>query len=890
MGLASAFMKTPLRGTLAPASAGPRRRRALQALVLALGLGAGPAAFAGSALQFDGSNDHVALGTAPALGLSTVTVETWFRRSGAGVATSTGSGGVSAVPLVAKGRSEGDGSNVDMNWFLGIRATDNVLVADFEEGAGGASPGLNHPIAGSTPIASGVWYHAAATYDGTRWQLFLNGNLEAELVVGRPLRNDSIQRAAMGTAMNSTGVASGYFAGALDEVRVWNHARTAAQIAASRDLEIPSAAGLVGRWALDEGAGTLASDSSGSGLTGTLVNGPTWVGGFGSPVQPVVTRGPYLQWGTPGSVIVRWRTDVATDSRVRYGTSAASLDGTVDDGVVTTEHEVRLAGLSPQTRYYYAVGSTTVTLAGGPDFAFRTAPPVGTSVPTRVWVLGDSGTKDVVAAAVRDGYTAFANGRETDVWLMLGDNAYQNGTDAEYQAAVFDMYPAQLRQSVLWSTIGNHDTGQTANPSPTIPHFQIFNNPTDGSAGGVASGTERYYSFDFGRIHFICLDSMTSSRAPGSPMLTWLENDLGSTLQDWIVVFFHHPPYSKGSHNSDAESQLTEIRTNILPILEAGGVDLVLAGHSHSYERSFLLDGHYGLSTTLTAAMKQEAGSGREGDPGGAYDKPAGLVANEGAVYVVAGNGGHVTNWTGGSTAEFAPNPHPAMYFSALHVGSMVLDVDGNRLDAKMIRENGTVDDYFTILKGTPAPQPPAAPTGLSATAGNAQVALAWTGSSGATSYTVKRGTTSGGPYAALAGTAATSYTDTSAGNGTTWHYVVSASNAAGESANSNQASATPSAPATTPAAPSALSAVAASRTQVNLAWNDNSGNETAFLIERSTKANSGFVQVGSVGANVRGFSSTGLSPNKQYYFRVRATNGSGNSAYSNVAGTKTPR
>jgi predicted phage tail protein len=141
-----------------------------------------------------------------------------------------------------------------------------------------------------------------------------------------------------------------------------------------------------------------------------------------------------------------------------------------------------------------------------------------------------------------------------------------------------------------------------------------------------------------------------------------------------------------------------------------------------------------------------------------------------------------------------------------------------------------------------------------------------------------------------LAGTAATAYTDGAASNGTTYHYVVSASNAAGESANSNQASATPTAPASTPAAPSGLAAVATSRTQVNLSWNDNSSNETAFLIERSTKANSGFAQVGSVGANVRTFSSTGLSANKQYYFRVRAANGSGNSAYSNVAGAKTPR
>jgi hypothetical protein len=100
---------------------------------------------------------------------------------------------------------------------------------------------------------------------------------------------------------------------------------------------------------------------------------------------------------------------------------------------------------------------------------------------------------------------------------MLGDNAYDTGTDAEYQAAVFSMYPSILRQSVLWSAIGNHDTAQSTNPSLSIPYFQIFNLPTNGEAGGVASGTEKYYSFDYANIHFICLDSMTSVAAAREP-------------------------------------------------------------------------------------------------------------------------------------------------------------------------------------------------------------------------------------------------------------------------------------------------------------------------------------------------------------------------------------
>ena len=150
----------------------------------------------GAAIDFGGTNAYVTFGAAPGLGASTFTIETWFRRDGAGIATNTGTGGVVAVPLVTKGMAEAEGGTVDMNYFLGIRASDNVLVADFEDTA----TGLNHPVAGTTVIPSdGVWRHAAATYDGTTWRLYLDGALQAQLVVGAftPQFN-SIQHATLG--------------------------------------------------------------------------------------------------------------------------------------------------------------------------------------------------------------------------------------------------------------------------------------------------------------------------------------------------------------------------------------------------------------------------------------------------------------------------------------------------------------------------------------------------------------------------------------------------------------------------------------------------------------------------------------------------------------------
>jgi hypothetical protein len=163
-----------------------------------------PAGRASAATNFglglNGSTQYVALGAAPSLATSNFTLELWFNRTGAGVGTSTGNLGIAnAVPLITKGRAEAEGSNVDMNYFLGIDATSGKLVADFEEGVGGTGPlGLNHPVAGTTVVTSNAWHHVAATYDGT-WKLYLDGVLDATLAVNQPARGDSIQHAAIGT-------------------------------------------------------------------------------------------------------------------------------------------------------------------------------------------------------------------------------------------------------------------------------------------------------------------------------------------------------------------------------------------------------------------------------------------------------------------------------------------------------------------------------------------------------------------------------------------------------------------------------------------------------------------------------------------------------------------
>jgi acid phosphatase type 7 len=422
-----------------------------------------------------------------------------------------------------------------------------------------------------------------------------------------------------------------------------------------------------------------------------------WFGAVWPAVAAELLRGPYLQLGTPNSVIVKWRTDQVTESIVRYGLAPDELELSAVDLVPTTEHAVQILGLTPNTKYFYSIGSITENLAGGDEnHFFLTHPIAGQAKPTRIWAIGDAGTAsagDFGSHLVRDAYLNFKGTNHTDVWLMLGDNAYYDGWDHEYQVAVFETYPTLLRNILLWSTMGNHET-YSADDEGHFAYYDIFTLPTAGQAGGTASGTEKYYSFDYANIHFVCLDSELSTRTRNSPMWNWLQQDLEANTNDWLIAFWHSPPYSKGSHNSDNRfdnnGNMIAMRTNFVSLLEAYGVDLVLCGHSHIYERSYLLNGHYGLSTSLQPTMIKDSGSGRPEDTG-AYIKSA---DDAGAVYIVAGSSGWATSRTGF---------HPVMFFDELELGSLVIDVNTNRMDVRFLRETGAIDDYFTILKGVPA-------------------------------------------------------------------------------------------------------------------------------------------------------------------------------------------
>ena len=413
-------------------------------------------------------------------------------------------------------------------------------------------------------------------------------------------------------------------------------------------------------------------------------------------MEPELTRGPYLNRAAPTEMTIRWRTSVPTDSVVRWGTGPDSPDQTTSDPAITTEHIVRLTGLTPATRYHYAVGHSRGEFAADGSLFFTTSPPRGPARPFRFWALGDCGTGNSNARAVRDAFAAWNGSTHTDFVVLLGDNAYNTGLDSEFQTNFFGIYPDTLRNSPVWPCMGNHEAFNSDSPTETGPYYTAFSMPSAGECGGLPSGVRAYYSFDYANAHFICLDSHDTPRSAAGAMAQWLAADLDANRQEWTIAFWHHPPYTKGTHDSDSLSdssgRMTDMRQILLPILESRGVDLVLNGHSHAYERSRFLNGHYGFSSSFNSAQHVVQPGDGQPDGDGAYRKVIG--ANPGAVYTVTGSAGQT-----GST--YGLN-HPAMIRSLAQLGSVAVDVNGRQLDLHFIHSSGEVRDRFRIVHNSP--------------------------------------------------------------------------------------------------------------------------------------------------------------------------------------------
>ena len=243
-------------------------------------------------------------------------------------------------------------------------------------------------------------------------------------------------------------------------------------------------------------------------------------------------------------------------------------------------------------------------------------------------------------------------------------------------------------------------------------------------------------------------------------------------------------------------------------------------------------------------------------------------------------------NFTAGGTLSFTYTWTPASQSPAVTAaGAYTVEIG--------VFNSAWSTDYYwnsnagtiTLTAGTSAP---AAPTGLTATAGNASVKLSWTASTGATSYNVYRGTTAGGEAtAALAtGITTTSYTDATVGNGTTYYYKVAAVNSGGTSPLSTEVSATPEPAA--PTAPTGLTATAANAS-VKLSWTASTG-ATSYNVYRGTTAGGEATAALATGITITSYTDTSVSNGTAYYYKLAAVNSGGTSPLSTeVSATPEP-
>jgi acid phosphatase type 7 len=284
------------------------------------------------------------------------------------------------------------------------------------------------------------------------------------------------------------------------------------------------------------------------------------------PALPLrLVKGPYLQNVTLTSIVVMWETEAPATSEVRYGID--STYGFVARGSNEVAlHKITLENLEPGSRYHYAVHSVSGDQEGtSEDATFETAPPA--DEPFLVCVYGDSrwqpDVHEAVAAGIRD--SIVEKGLPAIV-LHVGDFISGGSDYASWGREFFDPARALMRDAVLFPARGNHDVY-----SPW--YFALFSLPTG----------ETWYSFDYGCAHIIALDT-TRDYSSTSVQYAWLVKDLESGAAReaaWRFVFFHSPPYSSGGHGG-----AVSVQRDLVPLFEAYGVDMVLSGHDHLYERS----------------------------------------------------------------------------------------------------------------------------------------------------------------------------------------------------------------------------------------------------------------------------------------------------------------
>ncbi|MCX6633545.1 MAG: metallophosphoesterase [Acidobacteria bacterium] len=363
-----------------------------------------------------------------------------------------------------------------------------------------------------------------------------------------------------------------------------------------------------------------------------------------------LVRSPYLQNVSAEGATILWSTNEKGQGEIRY-----SADGDLSRAVAAQirellpsatsrpeyQYQAELRGLSPGREYLYRVLVDGVILKDG--LRFRAAGPG----PFAFLVFGDSGTGGPNQASLA---RRMMDNENPALVLHTGDLSQESGTFGQIESNYFSVYAPLMSRSPFFPTPGNHDYYTDSG----APYLAMDSPP---ATGVPAQDAGRYYSFDWGNVHFISLNSnLLESPAAAQRMLEWLDLDLERQDRFWKVAYFHHPPYPTGHHLRDPISAM--VRERVVPILERRGVQLVLSGHEHSYERTVPL---------------------RNGAP---------ADAGSGTVYIVTGGGG-------GALQDIGPSPTQAFGASVFHY--LRGQVQGSRLTVTAIGLDGREIDRVTL-------------------------------------------------------------------------------------------------------------------------------------------------------------------------------------------------
>lgn len=516
-----------------------------------------------SSVSFNGVHDYISFGKAdgsignPNLNATSFTLEAWIRIDGNGKTTTSGTGGITGIPVITKGRGEGESpAELNMNYFFGIDAT-NKLVADFEE-----SSGPNHPVTGTATIPTGVWTHIAATYGAGTWNLYINGVLDKTESEGSavPVSN-SIQHASIGSALTSTGAPDGFFNGKIDEVRIWNVVRTASEVSGNYLSPVTSGTGLLGRWGLNENCNNTANNSVAGGATGTLTSnntttyptngGPYWYSGFNPAPNIPANPNPANGHGTISRNVQLCATvdDPNNDQlRVRvYGRQKTTASGSKFSVIWL-----------PDTQNYTAEAN------GGSNAIFKSQ---------TNWIVANKTNLNIAYVGQLGDCSEHGDNNGNDIEWKRADTAFK---------IIEDATTTDLTYGIPFGVaVGNHDQGLMGPAGD--PNAQTnFYNQYFGEArftgrpyygGHYGSNNDNHYElFSAGGIDFIAISfEYDASTAPNALVLSWADNLLKTYSNRKGIIYSHNIINLDGSFATQGSNIYNALKNNSNLILMVCG-------------------------------------------------------------------------------------------------------------------------------------------------------------------------------------------------------------------------------------------------------------------------------------------------------------------------------